>query len=79
LLPGRFITTGAHLLSSAFWKSTAGQALLTVNKAGGQQNFTFDSAPQNSTNTAAFLSDEESDAAEAEFPDRLLPSLIRCS
>jgi hypothetical protein len=53
--------------------------LLAVNQAGGQQNFTFDSAPQNSTNTAALLADEESDEAEAESPDRLLPSLIRCS
>jgi hypothetical protein len=30
------------------------------------------------TLTAALLADEESDEAEAEFPDRLLPSLIRC-
>jgi hypothetical protein len=84
LLPGRLITTGAHLLSSAFWKSSAGHCCwrstkLAVNQAGGQQNFTFDSAPQNSTNTAALLADEESDEAEAESPDRLLPSLIRCS
>jgi hypothetical protein len=79
LLSGRLITTGAHLLSSAFWKSSAGHCLLAVNQAGGQQNFTFDSAPQNSTNTAAPLADEESDEAEAESPDRLLPSLIRCS
>jgi hypothetical protein len=51
--------------------------------AGGQPsrrqaNFTFDSVPQNSTNTAALLADEESDEAEAESPDRLLPSLMRC-
>jgi hypothetical protein len=57
------------------WRSTK----LAVNQAGGQQNFTFDSAPQNSTNTAAPLADEESDEAEADSPDRLLPSLIRCS
>jgi hypothetical protein len=52
---------------------------LSLPLAGGQQNFTFDSAHQNSTNTAAFLADEESDEAEAKFPDRLLLSLIRCS
>jgi hypothetical protein len=74
LLPGRFITTGSHLLSSAFWKSIAGPSLAGVHK-----NLTFDSANQNSTNTAALLADEESDEAEAEFPDRLLPSLIGCS
>jgi hypothetical protein len=45
--------------------------------AGGQQNFRFDRARHNSTNTAALLADEESDEAEA--PDTLLPSLIRCS
>jgi hypothetical protein len=62
------------LLSSAFWKSIAGHSL-----TGGQQNFAFDSAHQNLTNTAALLADEESDEAEAEFPDRLFLSLIRCS
>jgi hypothetical protein len=30
------------------------------------------------TLTAKLLADKESDEAEAEFPDRLLPSLIRC-